>query len=501
MFALTWRRVLPLAAIAAVAPLAVPGAGASGPQPGTPEYFQRDVQNIADAFGRQTQQQFTPDYVQAQLSASNWLEQIQEQGSRPTRLALGPGSYFPGWNEGNPYRSDWNGRFGEEIAVSFTNRYGALLQGHVFKPLGGATDPYTGQPLQAPFPAVVITTGSVQGSEGMYIWLAEDLAERGYVVLTYDVQGQGRSESLPHQSNSDLPYCDPTGAPAAGEQSGCPGVPSQQTANFVYGTEDALNFLLSTPSQPYPNPGAASATVNGFNPFWADIDRSSDANTVTPGRTTKVAIIGHSLGATAVSYVQAIDARVETVVALDKLSSNPGFTAQGPAQPVVPALAIQSEYGFEPQPYFTANCSSFSPCQGSPDQAPNPAREELTGFKAWAKSGVDTMLVVPRASTHLEYTDISYALPASRDGQDMASYYVQWWLDKYLKHDAAADDKLLSSSISYMEPAPNNTRANVTLARDDHLSFYFCSGYDFRRADGTPVTSWDIGGNLGCAAP
>ena len=55
----------------------------------------------------------------------------------------------------------------------------------------------------------MITTGSVQGSERMYWWLAQDLAERGYVVLTYDVQGQGRSETFPHQGDvADLPYCD-----------------------------------------------------------------------------------------------------------------------------------------------------------------------------------------------------------------------------------------------------------------------------------------------------
>ena len=45
----------------------------------------------------------------------------------------------------------------------------------------------------------MITEGSVQGSEGMYRWLAEDLAERGYVALTYDVQGQGGGETLPHE--------------------------------------------------------------------------------------------------------------------------------------------------------------------------------------------------------------------------------------------------------------------------------------------------------------
>ena len=83
----------------------------------------------------------------------------------------------------------------------------------------------------------------------MYWWLAQDLAERGYVVLTYDVQGQGTSETLPHAAPvEDLPYCDLAAAPKPGEQSPCPGVPSQQTANFVYGTEDAIDFFLSTPS-------------------------------------------------------------------------------------------------------------------------------------------------------------------------------------------------------------------------------------------------------------
>ena len=59
--------------------------------------------------------------------------------------------------------------------------------------------------------------------------------------------------------------------------------------------------------------------MNAFNPLWKLFDRSRDRRTVTPGRTTRVAIIGHSLGASAVSYVQGIDKRVETVVALDKL--------------------------------------------------------------------------------------------------------------------------------------------------------------------------------------
>ena len=61
------------------------------------------------------------------------------------------------------------------------------------------------------------------------------------------------------------------------------------------------------------------------------------------------------------------------------------------------------------------------------------------------------MLVVPRASTHLEYTDIPLVLPASRYGQDLSSHYVQAWLDRYLKHrsnDAALTGTHASATSS-----------------------------------------------------
>ena len=53
-------------------------------------------------------------------------------------------------------------------------------------------------------------------------------------------------------------------------------MPSQQTANFVYGTQDAIDFFLSTPDSPYANPAAGSAQVDGFNPLWESFDRSPD---------------------------------------------------------------------------------------------------------------------------------------------------------------------------------------------------------------------------------
>ena len=178
----------------------------------------------------------------------------------------------------------------------------------------------------------MITTGSVQGSEGMYRWLAQDLAERGYVVLTYDVQGQGGGETLPHEpvpgsESNALPFCNPFAAPKDGEQFGCPGAPAQQLSNFVVGTKDALSFFTSTPSRHYANPRSEGAKVSAFNPYWKQFDRSADRRTATPGRTSRIAIIGHSMGAAAVSKLQGTDRRVAAVVALDKLAG-PGSSGR-----------------------------------------------------------------------------------------------------------------------------------------------------------------------------
>ena len=42
-------------------------------------------------------------------------------------------------------------------------------------------------------PGIVITNGSVQADENMYWYAAQTLAKAGYVVLTFDPQGQGQS--------------------------------------------------------------------------------------------------------------------------------------------------------------------------------------------------------------------------------------------------------------------------------------------------------------------
>ena len=102
------------------------------------------------------------------------------------------------------------------------------------------------------------------------------------------------------------------------------------------------------------------------------------------------------------------------------------------------------------------------------------------------------MVIVPRASTHLIYTDSPPVLPATVNGQEMASYYVQAWLAKYLKHDPAAGYALLSPIVRYIGPNLDGQWTLHTLNRDDNLSFYFCSGYEFNLAGGARFANGDI---------
>lgn len=495
-------RALAAAGLAAALALGLASpASAEDPEPGSPEYAAADLRNIADAYGRiigPGGQLQNPRYLPALIRESTLTtaSQLLAQVARPHRLALTPAMLVPGWNVGNPLRAGWDGGRGRMQEVQFTNRFGALLQGTLYAPLEDATDPYTGEPVTAPYPGVVITPGSVGGSQGMYEWLAQDLAERGYLVLLYDVQGQGTSETLPHTSGDAFPFCNPFAPPEGDPELGtdqltpCPGVPFQQLANFTTGTVDALDFFTSTPDAPYPNPGAAGDPVDTHNPLWELWDRTPIKRPAAPGRTTRLALVGHSMGASAVSQVQGYDDRVSAVVALDKLAGGEGDVPvdQGNVTPSVPALGLQAEYGFTVTPWQLSGGSSLLP-EPTPD-GPDPMRERDSGYDRWADSGQDAMLVVGRATTHLDYTDIPLVLPASRYGQSLSSVYTQMWLDRYLKGDRD-DERLLAHEFDYLEPVGGGKWKPVTLERDPLLSTRYCSAYAVgRHQDGDVI---DVG--------
>ena len=232
--------------------------------------------------------------------------------------------------------------------------------------------------------------------------------------MTFDVQGQGQSETFGHAPGDIFPTAE--------------GVPSQQAANFHDGTIDALRFFLSTPDKPYRPAGwseadvaAATAASGGeqvdwVSPGWGSLDSN------------RIGIAGHSLGASAVSAVQQCSDEgevwktlelcggrsfpIRAVVAWDALSGS-GVT------PVVPAMSQQADG------YFLFPTTSPT--------APDP-NSSLDGYRLWKNAGLDTFMYVVRGGTHIEWSQVPYT-SATLYGAPMNAYYTLAWMDRWVSGD------------------------------------------------------------------
>jgi dienelactone hydrolase len=320
---------------------------------------------------------------------------------------------------GDPRLYDWGPKgHGLVEPVLWTARNGATISGHVWATRSG--------PAQRP--GVVITNGSLQADEQMYWYAAQVLAKAGYVVLTWDPQGQGRSDV-------------PGEGPDANE-----GVPAQSDGRPFYdGTVDALDFFLSTPRHPFtPRPSCETGTSHApkhqrrvaaglnsaHNPFAHLLDRG------------RIGLAGHSYGAAGVSYVGQWDPRVKAIVAWDNLGApDPGVglgarpcpsdpEARRPAPITRPALGLSADYGLIATPY-TAD--------------PDPLAKSAQSLE-YSRAGVDTGQLVIRGGTHYEFSFIpNPAFGATLRGADLTAWYTTAWFDRYVKGDPTADARLLTA--------------------------------------------------------
>ncbi len=381
-------------------------APAGNPAPNTAKWHARDAENVYCSTLRLRDQFANPAFGFGNTTegASLWVDQASQQAGEPTHVHGGVTTLVPGSQAADPFRtlSRWTDQgLGEVTPVKFTSLDGAQLRGHVFTPPATVPEPKGG------YPAVVITDGSVQAYENLYYWAAEDLAEAGYVVMTYDVQGQGDSDMFPANCQPDP--SDPS--------AGCPGVPYQQNYNFFQGAEDSLNYFLSTPGRRY---------HGVYDPDFRDIN---------PNR---VAVAGHSLGAAGVSEVGQCDNRVKAVVAWDNLDaitdcSDVSIAPKYRSAKLIhaPALALTNDYLFNPQP------------MASP---PDPHAKDA-GYKQVAAAGQDAEIVAFRNATHLTYSYVPAVLPANELSERMASYYTQAFLDLELKHNASGFTRLTATKF------------------------------------------------------
>ena len=385
-------------------------------------------------------------------------------------IALGPqralattGNLCREWAEqctGDPFRYPGVDPFydrADVTPVSFLDRGGAQLFGRVWAPRGA-----TGR-----LPGVVITNGSVQAPETLYWWAAQALVDSGYVVLTFDPRGQGRSDNRT-----------PDGE--AGSNAN-PDV-------FATNTVDAIDFFHSTPGAPYEGNVAGDAReVTAFNPLHGVVDRE------------RLGAVGHSLGARGVSVVQGVtpwpgtgeDNPIDVVVAWDNLALSDGGGADDglagfPLVPRVPAMGQSADYFLTPTPYTSP---------------PDPDGKR-GGFLTWQAAGIPSYQLVVEGGSHYEWSLLPTFPTTAWEpggqggwGNPLARHFTVAWLDRWLKvagetGHADADARLLD--LSFRPDASDLQGGSGVASWCERLSFHFTSSHAFPSRDGDPQQVDDL---------
>lgn len=228
-----------------------------------------ETQNWLNAFGRTVQT--VPDVPHGLgvvlRSAEAVLETAQHLGRVPDRGLQQTGAW--------PWSGDVDrGSYGDPASVpgvakvefEFDNRKGQALKATAWAPTKARVKQLG---FSEPLPGIVYS-GGVLSAEPMYYWFAETMARAGYVVLTYDVSGQGRSEGF-------------------------------STGNAPEDLEDALDFFFSDDM-----------------PFATRLDHA------------RVGTAGHSMGAGAVQTVGSNGGRVKAISAQSDLHA--GYKHDVPIQ-------------------------------------------------------------------------------------------------------------------------------------------------------------------------
>lgn len=457
--------------------LAIP----EGPEAGTPEWRTREADNYAKTTEAPNEQANNPNFavtwnLRSTSNRNEWTARATSDpswvgypsGNSPNTPAgamwssvatSDPTRYFDavGPNGANFYENE-----AEVITVVFYDAGCSRVSARLWRPRSWKS----GDPT---LPGVVIQNGSIQASQTMYWWMAQRLVREGYVAMTFDPRGQGRS---------DLQTPD-------GAQGG-----NVNSDVFFSGMVNTIDFFRSSLVAPYPHnltcAGTYPTEVAPFNPFFQMIDPE------------RLGIAGHSLGAQGISSVQgyAGDAfefpdrtggnPVDVLVAWDALRLDPE------APPRVPAMGQTSEYGIG---------------GAAKNSAPDPEGHKVA-YLGYADAGVPAYQFTIQGSTHFEWSlipnfpttswcpDMSSGSCLGGWGVTMAEHYTLAWLDRWLKKSgepgyADADARLLGDAAEH---------------GCQKFSFYSRSARKFTDRGGKPHESSDIradclAGKVDTAAP
>lgn len=350
--------------------LALP-AVAQAQQPGYDE-----TQNWLNSYGRTVDHFSAPNRTigNAVSSATRVLAMYDELGRVPDRSAQQTGAWP--WNGdidrgGYNDMGDWKGT---KIEFEFPNDRGQQIAATLWAPNDAMLDALD---MKAPLPGLVYA-GGVISAQPMYYWFAQEMARAGYMVLTHDVSGQGRSEG-------------------------------GSTGNNTQDLRNALDFFVSTPKKPY-----ADGT---YNPLWRSLDHDL------------IGTAGHSLGAGAVQSVGDHCGVVKAISAHSDLRATYAAPAAAPAACGAPRklVPIQGQ---------GADYESFVlPTTPSPGANPE---GKLAGFKAVAATGTDVQEIVIESGSHMAWSHVTWAYTAAWSEQ-VAQHYALAWFDRYLMKDVERD--------------------------------------------------------------
>jgi hypothetical protein len=429
---------------------------AGDPAQGSVAWTQRDANNVDCGYQRHRDAQESPAFLakdQAEVAIAQQefaTVTAPEWAADPIVRLHANCCTTPDSKVGDPFRSpeEWAaaGR-GRHLKFYFINSNGAKLRARLFAPIDQTQT----------YPALTFTPG-LQSYNEVNAWFPEEMAEAGYVVLIIDPQAQGDSESCGHTPDGTQTSCPQTDQPTD--------------------TRSAIDFVLSTPANPYPWAlGVNAAGTPTYNPFWEAIDQS-----------IPIGIAGHSLGAIAVTPIgQENDPRIGAVISYDNLDANLPNDAQHPLH--TPSLYFSVDYPFPQTP---------TPMSSNPD----PTQHLVHAYSQLVAAGVDAMAITLRASDHYEFGYQPYPanFPSSRYGERVTLYYSLAWFDRYVKHDTSATLRLVRSHIDptadlhsigagtydAAQAAANPTdpfAGNVPYQIADKcvanlLSFYYHSAYD-----------------------
>ena len=433
--------------VAASATMLAAGAATADPDPGTPAWHAAEAANFAATTGR-----------------------VRDQLSNPEYAALRTGQVDV--TNADPYRAPerWAPARGRVWPVAYRNRYKARISGHVWAPKAGTPG--------APYPAVIFVNGG--GDREQEYWaFAQDLAEHGYVVMTFDPQGAGASETEPAPE-----YCDPNGAWRKPQEMGvtehgeCAGKNGDEVSATVGQVPGVVEIVIggrtgqqgtldvqSLYEELEPNFVFGAIDAHGFLTSKASPVRV-DAR--------RVALMGHSLGAYAAALTANGDPkrRFAAAVAMDSFAK-----LQHDVKPRVPTMFLQSEQEL----------------LSGPRLAPPPAtalHATRADYAEAVRREVPTAFAVLAGSTHQEFAYVGPEahLPASSLGQRIATYDSLAWLDRWVKGDRTGTQRVFadrfdrsvdvsSIGLGTWDPVTRSNRPYLIagLATRDALSRYYVS--------------------------